>query len=520
MSNNLTKKSILKKAAQFGSVTFLSRIFGIIREMLFARVLGVGAISDAFLMALKIPSFLRRIFAEGSLSAAFVPVFVKKIRNKEFKLANSLFSSTFIFFEGVVFILVVLVVLFPRYIFYFAAPGFTAEQLKYAIPFLRILFPMLFFYTASALFAGALNSVNHVLIPAFGPVIMNIVLILFLLGAKFLGFSLTTVCYGILLSGLIVFFMHLITFFYYNFKFERPIKEANKSLKLVLAKFLPSLLGVSIIEINLFVDTAIASYLKAGSVSMMHYAGRFVNLPIGVFAVGFATIILPHFSRYASYAPKRLKFQIFESTKLITWLTLPAMIFLMFISEEIFTILMFGKVTTLENALIAKSLLIVYLTALLFYCLNKVLVNVFYAMNNTVTPTIALVISSIINVIASIYGMIYFGALGIAAATAFSGLILTVLYFLFLHKKYDFKFYYARYFNFLLHYIFQLIFASTFFLSLYWLSFYGLAFTQYYEFFRNSFGYWLIVMPLVAITGLFIYLTRKLFGIKLYFLSK
>ena len=520
MSHNLTKKSILKKAAQFGSVTFLSRIFGIIREMLLARVLGVGAISDAFLMALKIPSFLRRIFAEGSLSAAFVPVFVKRIRNKEFKIANSLMSSTFIFFEGIVFLLVVLVVLFPRYVFYFAAPGFTAEQLEYAIPFLRILFPMLFFYSTNALFAGALNSVNHVLIPASGPVVMNIVLIIFLLGAKFFGFSLTTVCYGILLSGLIVFFMHLTTFFYYNFKFERPVKESNKSLRIVLTKFLPSLLGVSIIEINLFADTAIASYLKAGSVSMMHYAGRFMNLPIGVFAVGFATIILPHFSRYASYAPKRLKFQIFESTKLITWLTLPAMIFLMFVSEEIFTILMFGKVTTLENALIAKSLLIVYLTALVFYCLNKVLVNVFYAMNNTVTPTIALVISSVINVVANIYGMIYFGALGIAASTAFSGVILTVLYFLFLHKKYNFKFYYARYFNFLLRYLFQLTLVSAFFLGLYWLSFYGLAFTTYYEFFRNSFGYWLIVMPLAGISGLLIYLTRKLFGIKLYFLSK
>lgn len=520
MSHNLTRKSILKKSVQFGGVTLISRVFGIVREMLLARTLGVGAISDAFLIAFKIPSFLRRIFAEGSLSAAFVPSFVRKIRKKETESANSLMTTTFIFFEGIVFLLIFLVAIFPRYVFYFAAPGFTQEQLKFAIPFLRILFPMLFFYSSSALFAGALNSVNHILVPAAAPVIMNIIFILFLLGAKFLGFSLITVCYGILLSGLITFFMHLFIFIRYNFKFAMPSKDSYKDFKVILLKFLPSLLGVSIIEINLFADTSIASYLKAGNVSMMHYAGRFMNLPIGVFAVGFATIILPHFSRYASYAPKRLKFQIFESTKLITWLTLPAMIFLMFVSKEIFTILMFGKVTSLENALIARSLLITYLSALVFYCINKVLVNVFYAMNNTKTPTIALVISSLVNIGANIIGMIYFGALGIAASTAFSGMILTVLYFYFLREKYNFNFYYARFFNFLLRYLLQLIFVSLFFIGSYELIFYGLSFTSHYEFLKNSYGFWPIVMLLAGFSGLLLYKTRNFFGIKLYFLSK
>lgn len=520
MSLNLTRKSIVKKTAQFGGVTFLSRILGIIREMLFARILGIGAVSDAFLTALKIPSFFRRIFAEGSLSAAFVPVFVRRIRKKEFKLANSLMSTTFIFLEGMVFLLVVFVTIFPRSIFYLAAPGFNNEQLEYAIPFLRILFPILFFYSSSALFAGALNSVNHILIPAFSPVIRNIIFILFLLGAKFLDFSLTTICFGILLSGLIIFIMHFIAFLRYNFRFAMPTKEAYKYLKIILAKSLPSLFGVSIIEINLFIDTAIASFLKAGNLSMLHYAGRFMNLPIGIFAVGFATIILPHFSRYASYAPKRLRFQIFESTKLITWLTLPAMLFLMFISKEIFTILMFGKVTSLEKALTAKSILILYLTGLVFYCLNKILVNVFYAMGNTKTPTIALIISTIINFTANIIGMKYFGALGIAASTAISGVILTLLYFFFLDKKYEFRFYYAGYFNFLFKYVLQLIFVSTVFYSLYLLIFFALGFTQYYDFFKNSFGFFIVLMPLSLVSALLLYYSRSLFRIKLYFLSK
>ena len=163
MNLRLDKKSILKKTVQFGGITLLSRVLGIIRDLLNVRFLGVGVISDAFITAFKIPHFLRRIFAEGALSVSFIPVFVKKIKNKELNNSNGLMSISFLFFEGIVFFLCLFVSLYPNLILKIIAPGFSAEQIGYAIPFLRILFPILFFISSSALFAGALNSINHFL---------------------------------------------------------------------------------------------------------------------------------------------------------------------------------------------------------------------------------------------------------------------------------------------------------------------------------------------------------------------
>ncbi len=129
MSQQLDKKSILKKTAQFGGATFLSRILGIVRDVLRVRFLGVGAISDAFIIAFKVPNFLRRIFAEGALSASFVPVFIKKTKNKELENGNGLMSVSFLFFEGIVFLLTLLVMIYPHGLLNFIAPGFSAEAL-------------------------------------------------------------------------------------------------------------------------------------------------------------------------------------------------------------------------------------------------------------------------------------------------------------------------------------------------------------------------------------------------------
>ncbi|MFH1461382.1 MAG: murein biosynthesis integral membrane protein MurJ [bacterium] len=520
MSQNLTRKSILKKTAQFGLITFLSRVLGIVREVFIGRLLGVGAMADAFIAAYKIPQFLRRIFAEGALSAAFIPVFVRKVKKGDKDEANGLMSLSFLFFEGIVFILILLAILFPRAVFAFTTPGFSEEQLTFAIPFLRILFPIIFFISSGALFAGALNSVNHIIIPALGPVFMNIFFVGGLALCYFMGFSMEFLCFMILLGGLFSFLMHIFAYVHYNFSFAKPNKSAYKAFKKVISKFLPSLLGVSIIEINLFVDSILSSFLAVGNYSLLYYAGRYMNMPIGIFAVGFATVLLPQFSRYAIYAPKRLAFHILESSKFVTWLILPAMLFLMFISEEIFSILMFKKITSYENILTAKYLLIIYSAGLVFYCLNKVLVNVFYAMNDTKTPTIALVVSTVVNFGVNIIGMIFFGVYGIAFSTAISAIILTVLFFIFLHLRFKFKFYGARFLNFLIRYFVQLFFTSGIFLSLYYSAFYYLQTTDYYSLFKAGWGFWLLVFFAAGVSGLFMYNTRKLFGIKLYFLSK
>ena len=520
MNLRLDKKSILKKTVQFGGITLLSRILGIIRDLLNVRFLGVGVISDAFITAFKIPHFLRRIFAEGALSVSFIPVFVKKIKNKELNNSNGLMSISFLFFEGIVFFLCLFVSLYPNLILKIIAPGFSAEQIGYAIPFLRILFPILFFISSSALFAGALNSINHFFIPAFGPVLLNIVYISTLLFCLKYNFSVSFLCYGILFGGFLQFLMHLVTYLMYGFRFGRINSKAMDAFKLILKKFLPSLLGVSIIEINLFIDTSLASFLSQGSVSLLYYCGRFMNIPIGIFAVGFATVLLPQFSRFAIYAPKRLNFYVLEVTKFVSFIIIPAMLVLIFISEPIFSVIMLGKKATLHDVWLAKWILIVYSTGLVFYCLNKILVNVFYALHDTKTPTIALAISTIVNFVCNVIGMIFWGAFGIAGSTVISSIVLSILLFIFLQTKHDLKFYLLNYFKFFIRYMIQILIASLFFFFFYHSFFYYLHNTSWYLFFYESWGYLLFVLFLASLTCLFIFLSRNLFGIKLYFLSK
>src|SRR3989304_7745755 len=156
MNHHLSKKSILKKTAQVSLLTFLSRMLGIVREFLFVQFLGVGAVSDAFIAAFKLPNFFRHIFAEGALSASFVPAIVKTVREGNREEANGLITISFLFFEGLVLLLYGFILLKTEWVFYLLAPGFSAEQLAYAVPFLRILFSFLFFISSSALLAGAL----------------------------------------------------------------------------------------------------------------------------------------------------------------------------------------------------------------------------------------------------------------------------------------------------------------------------------------------------------------------------
>lgn len=517
MNKQLDKKSILKKTAQFGGVTFLSRMLGIAREFLQVRFLGVGAISDAFIMAFKVPHFLRRIFAEGALSASFVPVFVRKTKDGELKNGNGLMTISFLFFEGVVFLFCLLVVLYPQVLLKIIAPGFTAEQISYGIIYVRVLFPIILFFSSSALFAGALNSINHFFVPAFGPVLMNLVYVSTLALCLYFNFSVLFLCYGVLFGGFLNFLMHFIVYLKYNFSFGKIDAASIKAFKLVLKKFLPSLFGVSIIEINLFVDVVIASLLPVGSVSLLYYSGRFMNIPIGIFAVGFATVLLPQFSRYALYAPKRLNFYVLEITKFVSFAIIPTMFFLIFISEPIFSLVMLSKKATPNDVFIASWLLIIYAVGLVFFCLNKILVNVFYSLHDTFTPTVALTISTIINFICNVVGMKIWGIYGIAGSTTISAVVLTFLFFFFLKIKHGFIFYSGNYFNFLGRYLLLISAVSAVFLSLYF------ALSKYlyvYSFFYSGLGYWFFVFSLAAISGILIFLLKKFFGIKLYFLSK
>lgn len=323
----------------------------------------------------------------------------------------------------------------------------------------------------------------------------------------------------ILFGGLLQFLLHLIAYIKLNFSFAAIDKQAFTNFGKLMVTFLPIVFAMSVVEINLFLDVSLASYLKTGSIAIIDYASRFMQIPLGVFSTAFATILLPHFSRISLYAPKRLSFYLLESAKLIFWVTIPATILLSFFSKEIFTTI-FGFPDQVSTE--AGHVLIAFLTGLFFFSLHKILLNIYYSLRTTSAPTIVSIVGTVISFGMNLLLMHYFGAPGLALATSISFSVQVLLLAIFLHKKYNFKFYPTHFLQFLFKFLVQLAVVMPIFFGLYYLiisqisKFSG----SWANFFLNKIGLWLWVGPLCLLVYIFLYFFKKYFGVKLYFLDK
>src|SRR5581483_6541232 len=284
----LSAKKILTKTIQIGIPTLLSRCFGIFREVLMVRYLGASGLSDVFLTAYKLPNSLRKVFAEGALSAAFIPTIVTTMKQGQHAAIAGVMSLGFIFFEGTVLILCALTMLYAQQVVTFIAPGFSAEQIALAIPMVHILMPLIFFISSSALLAGALQASGHFFVPAFSPIMMNAIFIVGILVCLFFNLPVTVLCWFILCAGIAHFLVHIAQYFRMHFSFGYPIKNDFIIFSRICGKFILCLPSVSLMEIALLIDTRFASHLQQGSISLFFYANRFVGIPLGVFAVAFS----------------------------------------------------------------------------------------------------------------------------------------------------------------------------------------------------------------------------------------
>ena len=517
-----TKKTILKKTLEVGGFTLLSRILGVIREVLMVRYLGASAISDAFLTAYKIPNSLRKIFAEGALSAAFIPTLVSTMRKKGAHGIKGLMSLGFIIFEGMVIVLCILVIFKAETVLRFIAPGFSEYQIQAAIPILQIVMPFIFFISSSALIAGALQAVGHFFVPAISPVLLNVVFISALILCLTFNLSVLYLCWFILFGGLLMFAMHLIAYARLRFNFGSISRSDWKQFGTVLGKFFLCLPSISLMELSLFIDTSFASYLEKGSISLLYYANRFVGIPLGVFAVAFSTILLPHFSRVGAYAPKRLHFYLLEAAKLVLWITLPVGLLMAFFSKEIFLTIFLSKKFTLAHVDESGSILCAFLFGLFFFSLNKILLNIYYAIHVTWVPAVVAAGAAITNVVLDMLFINWFQAFGLALATSISSMIQAVLFLFILFQWYDFRLFLKPFFAFALRYFAQVTIFTILFLLLY----YGgeqtiLMYTSpvFAQFFLKKIGLWLWIGPLSSTLFVLLWYTRRLFGITLYFLD-
>ena len=526
MSDLLHKKSILQKTIQVGSSTLISRFLGLAREILLMRFLGVGVVADAFTTAFMIPNSLRKLFAEGALTAAFVPTFVTLFHKGGKEKADELMSLAFLFFEGLLLALCILVVWHPEYTIGLIAPGFSPEQVAATIPCLRILMPFIFFISTSSLLAGALQSVNQFFIPAFCPILLNITFIGGILACLAYGLSVEYLCYAILFGGFLQLVLHVVSYFSLGFSFRMPTPDTAHSFIKMLTKFLFCFLSMSVMELSLIIDQRFASYLAIGSVTLIKYTSRFMGIPLGVFGVAFSTILLPHFSRVHISDPKRLHFYLAESMKFVFWVTIPATIIMGYLSENIFVTLFVSSSKKFPIALIPEAglLLMTFLAGLFFFSINKILFNLYYSFHDTRYPMIIAIIATVLNVSANYALVGTFGTIGLAMGTCISGIAQTVLSLFFLKYRHNFTLSLKEFFEFVLRYSMQL---AVIFIPFYWIykSTHKLvehvcgASSKALFFFIESFGFWLWVTPLIVIVFGMLYLTRKHFKVQLYFLD-
>jgi putative peptidoglycan lipid II flippase len=400
-------RTLLQSTSVVGATTLLSRITGLVREMVYAQTFGAGAVMDAFLVAFKIPNFLRRLFAEGAFSQAFVPVVseyrVQRSQDEVRELVDGVAGTL-----GVVLLVTTLigVIAAPLIILAFA-PGFTQVDGKYelAVDMLRWTFPYLFFISLTALFSGVLNSYGKFVLPAFTQVIMNIVMIAFAVGlATRAANPGITLAIGVFVSGLLQLLVQLPAVWKLGvFRWPRW-RPAVEGVRRIGKLMVPGILGSSMAQVSLLLDTLIASFLVTGSIAWLYFADRLMEFPLGVFSIALATVILPGLSRHhAEAAPERFTNTLDWALRLVIVLASPAAVaMLVFAGPMTATIFGYGAFKP-RDVEMASYALMAYSWGLLGFSLVKVLAPGYFARQDTKTPVrvalIALACSMTLNVL-------------------------------------------------------------------------------------------------------------------------
>ncbi|MEX1032048.1 MAG: murein biosynthesis integral membrane protein MurJ [Cellvibrionaceae bacterium] len=434
---------LLKSSAVVGSMTMLSRVMGLVRDIVFARFIGAGADADAFFVAFKIPNFLRRLFAEGAFSQAFVPVLSEYRERGSRAAVQELIDRVAGCLGSVLITVTVFAVIASPAVAAVFAMGFLDDDYKFGLTsdFIRITFPYLFLISMTGLAGAILNSYGRFAVPAFTPVLLNVALITAavvvspMFDPPALGLA-----WGVMAAGVVQLLFQLPFLLKLKLMPMPKIDWQHEGVKKILALMLPAIFGVSVSQINLLLDTVIASFLPTGSITWLYFSDRLSELPLGVFGIAIATVILPTLSRHHSAAnPQQFAATLDWSVRMICVIGIPAAAALLVLAEPIlFTLIQYGK-TTERDVLMASFSLRAYSIGLLAFMLIKVLAPGYFARQNTATPVkigvIAMVANMVLNVLFVLPLMrIDLGHMGLALATSLAAFLNAGLLFWGLRK--------------------------------------------------------------------------------------
>lgn len=455
MSNSY---SLFRSVRIISVCTFLSRVLGLIRDMICASIFGTSMVWDAFTVAFKIPNLFRRLFGEGALSAAFIPVFTEEIEKRgtaeAWKFANIIATLLIIILGGIV--------LFGEGVF-FAIPKIFQVQEKWQLIYklLIIMFPYVLFICLVAFIGSVLNTVHHFFMPAFAPVVMNVCWILGAILSPYTGDTLEKMIYAVaistFLSGLVQIFIHIPTLrknkLYYRFtpQFSHP------GLKLVVTRMAPIVFGLAIVQINVLLDSVIAVGfsapqngpdnfyflgmnihfpLKVGAASVLYYSDRLIQFPLGVFGIAMATAVFPLFSSHAvreDWGSFSITFN--KALKFIFFIGIPASLGIIMLREPIIDLLYRRNQFNTESAYRTSQAVLFYAMGIWAYCGLHVLIRAFYSVKDTATPVKIGAMCVGLNLILNLSLIWVLQEGGLALSTAISAIVQIIILTVILQKR-------------------------------------------------------------------------------------
>ena len=439
----MSKNKIAKNTGSMSIAVFLSRILGLVRDILMTNFFGTSYVADAFQVAYQLPNLLRKLFGEGALSAAFVPLYaeigVKEGRARQISFALNILSvlcAFLLLLSGLGMLLAPLIVkLF--------APGFDPVTSHLAAKLTRIMFPYLLLIGFSSTLISILNSHDYFFLPGLSSAFLNIGMILtlgvFLLLVPVSSHEEKIVIWsiGVILGGLLQTIINFPILKKIGYRFRLILDTRNEAIKVVWQRFLPGVWGLAVRQVNLAVDMILASLLATGSIAALNYGNRLMQLPLGIIGVSAGVAVLPLFSRYIAEErwddlQEGLRFSLLS----IAYIMVPVTALMIIFGKDLISII-FLRGAFNENSLhMTYQAFIFYSLGLTVFSMNRVIIPVFYAHKDTRTPVKISVVIVIANIILNLILMQFLQHAGLALATSISALLQLFILNLYIRRKY------------------------------------------------------------------------------------
>ncbi len=432
-------RAIAKNAAVVAGATLLSRVLGFVRDVIVAFALGTGLFADAFFVAFRIPNLLRRLFGEGSLTMAFIPIFSRVKEEEGEEAAQAMARSAMIWLAVILGGITLAAEILAGPLTMAIAPGFIKNTVLFetTVELVRICFPYVIFICGVALCMGILNAKNHFLAPALAPCVLNVALI----GSALVGYAFGlnvayAMAYGVLLGGMGQLLLQQPFLRAVGFSWRGNWSWKNRGVARMGLLMLPTVFGAAVYQLNILLGTLLASFLPVGSVSYLYYADRLVQFPLGVFGIAVSTAALPSLARLAA------KGEMTEYDKALSlaigltlFIALPAAAGLIGLANPLISLLFERGAFSAEAVVGTTGALVAYSVGLPFIALSRPLVAGFYALEDTKTPVKIAVVCLAVNIGLGVWLMQFMAHVGLALAVSLSSLLNFLLLYVLLSRR-------------------------------------------------------------------------------------